>query len=43
MKLYYRQPQAAWGNLVQGTFICDSYNSGIDDIDYEDLTWDNQS
>lgn len=39
MKLYYRPPQAFWSDFVQVTFICDSYNSGIDDMEYEEVDW----
>ena len=39
MKLYYRPPQASWSDLAPETIICDSYDSGIDDIDYEDVDW----
>lgn len=33
----YLTPQAFWSELESGDIICDSYNSGIDDFDYEQI------
>ena len=38
-KLYYRTPQADWSELASLELVCDSYDSGIDDYDYEDVDW----
>ena len=41
MKKYrkYLAPRTDWSTLDSLDLICDSYGSGIDDIDYEDLDW----
>ena len=39
MKLYYRPPQTSWRDLLPAVLICDSYDSVIDDFDYEDVDW----
>lgn len=41
MKPKYRSPQICWEDLEPQTLICDSYNSGIDDYDYEDIDLNN--
>lgn len=38
-RLYYRAPQACWCELASESLICDSYNSGIDNFDYEEIDW----
>ena len=38
-KLYYRAPQASWSELAPWELVCDSYDSGIDNYDYEDVDW----
>jgi len=38
-ELYYHAPQAYWSELSGQELICDSYDSGIDDFDYEEITW----
>ena len=41
MKPKYRSPQICWEDLERQALICDSYNSGIDDYDYEDIDLNN--
>ena len=38
-KRTYLEPQAVWSLLMAQALICDSYDSGIDDVDYEDVDW----
>lgn len=37
--LFYRSPQVRWSDLKLEDPICDSYDSGIEDFDYEDVDW----
>lgn len=37
--LFYRSPQTIWSDIELDKLICDSYDSGIDDLDYEDIDW----
>ena len=39
LKLSYRAPMACWTDTAIQDLICDSYDSGIDDYDYEDVDW----
>ncbi len=39
MKYKYRSPQTSWDEMESQAIICDSYNSGIEDFEYEDLSW----
>ena len=36
-KCIYFEPIAVWSDLAPETIVCDSYNSGIDDIEYEQI------
>ena len=36
---FYRVPRTEWGSLAGRQLLCDSYGSGIEDYDYEDLDW----
>ena len=36
-KCIYIEPIAVWSGLEPEAIVCDSYNSGIDDIDYEQI------
>ena len=38
-KYIYQAPQAVWSELDSDALICDSYDSGIDDFDYEYVDW----
>ena len=35
----YIAPQADWNELAPEELVCDSYGSGIEDFEYEDLNW----
>ena len=37
--ILYFAPQSDWSALDTLELICDSYNSGIDDMEYEDVDW----
>lgn len=37
--ILYSAPQSEWSNLDTMELICDSYISGIDDMEYEDVDW----
>lgn len=41
MKKYrkYLAPRIDWSALGALELICDSYDSGIDDMEYEDVDW----
>lgn len=38
-KPYYSTPRTCFSELEGFELVCDSYNSGIDDFDYEELDW----
>ena len=38
-KSIYLGPQADWSEFATGSLVCDSYNSGIDDYEYEEVDW----
>lgn len=38
-KLKYSSPQTFWSAYENHELICDSYDSGIDDLDYEEVDW----
>ena len=35
----YLDPRTEWSALDTLELICDSYSSGIDDMEYEDVDW----
>jgi len=35
----YLAPRTDWSALGSRDLLCDSYGSGIDDFEYEDLDW----
>ena len=35
----YSSPYTEWSELDSLTLICDSYNSEIEDYDYEEINW----
>ncbi len=37
----YLAPLSEWSELDARELLCDSYNSGIDGFDYEDIDWGN--
>ena len=37
--ILYFAPQSEWSILDNMELICDSYSSGIDDFDYEEVDW----
>ena len=39
MKRIYLEPQAVWSGFEAGNLVCDSYDSDIDDFDYEEVDW----
>ena len=36
---HYFPPQIAFSELAPSELVCDSYDSGIDDYDYEEIDW----
>ena len=38
-RLCYLAPQTCWCELAAESLVCDSYNSGIDNYDYEEIDW----
>ena len=38
-KRHYCAPQSCWSIVSSRDLLCDSYNSGIDDYDYENVDW----
>ena len=37
--ILYFAPQSEWSILDTLELVCDSYSSGIEDFEYEDLGW----
>ena len=39
MKITYLAPHSEWSTHATKDLVCDSYSTGIDDFDYEEIDW----